>query len=117
MPDHDRIRELLLCEFDYPGMPTGTLPFINTIAERYDAWLLRRYGWPFHMPSKHWSFEPTALSRATCQRSCPRWLLWSPSGFGVEPPWNLRCWPSDISWLFSAGSGLADRGSAEAIAC
>ena len=36
-------------------------------------------------------------------------VLWPLSGFGVERPWNLSCWPSDISWLFSAGSGPVDR--------
>jgi len=39
--------KLLLCEFDYTGKPTPTLPFINTIAERYDTWLLKRYGLPW----------------------------------------------------------------------
>jgi hypothetical protein len=34
--------KLPLCEFDYTGKPTPTLPFINTIAERYDTWLLKR---------------------------------------------------------------------------
>jgi L-alanine-DL-glutamate epimerase-like enolase superfamily enzyme len=62
------------------------------------------------MRGEHWSFEPTALSLPACFRFCPRWLRWSPSGFGVEPPWNLSCWRSDISWPFSAGSGLVDQG-------
>jgi sulfide:quinone oxidoreductase len=39
--------KLLLCEFDYTGKPTPTIPFINTIAERYDTWLLKRYGLPW----------------------------------------------------------------------
>jgi len=39
--------KLLLCEFDYSGKPTPTLPFINTIGERYDTWLLKRYGLPW----------------------------------------------------------------------
>lgn len=38
---------LLLCEFDYTGKPTPTIPFINTIGERYDTWLLKRYGLPW----------------------------------------------------------------------
>src|ERR1017187_9888699 len=45
----------------------------------------------FHMRIKHRSFASTVLSWPPCLRSCPRWLLWSPSGFGVEPPWNLSC--------------------------
>ncbi len=39
--------KLLLCEFDYTGKPTPTIPFINTTAERYDTWLLKRYGLPW----------------------------------------------------------------------
>jgi sulfide:quinone oxidoreductase len=39
--------KLLLCEFDYSGKPTPTLPFVDTIAERYDTWLLKRYGLPW----------------------------------------------------------------------
>jgi hypothetical protein len=38
---------LLLCEFDYTGKPTPTIPFIDTVAERYDTWLLKRYGLPW----------------------------------------------------------------------
>jgi len=38
---------LLLCEFDYSGTPTPTIPWINTIGERYDTWLLKRYGLPW----------------------------------------------------------------------
>ena len=71
----------------------------------------------FRMLCKHWSFAPTALSWPACLRSCPQWFLWSPSGFGVEPPWNLRCWPSGIRWPFSTGSGPVDRGLVELTAC
>ena len=39
--------KLLLCEFDYSGRPTPTIPFIDTVAERYDTWLLKRYGLPW----------------------------------------------------------------------
>jgi sulfide:quinone oxidoreductase len=39
--------KLLLCEFDYSGKPTPTLPLVDTIAERYDTWLLKRYGLPW----------------------------------------------------------------------
>jgi sulfide:quinone oxidoreductase len=39
--------KLLLCEFDYGGKPTPTIPFVNTIGERYDTWLLKRYGLPW----------------------------------------------------------------------
>ncbi|MGH4010000.1 MAG: FAD/NAD(P)-binding oxidoreductase [Pseudonocardiaceae bacterium] len=38
---------VLLAEFDYSLRPHKTLPFINTQQERYDMWLLKRYGLPF----------------------------------------------------------------------
>ncbi len=38
---------MLLCEFDYSGKPTPTIPFIDTMKERYDMWLLKRYGLPW----------------------------------------------------------------------
>ena len=86
----------------------------------YWRWKSRRRGCrcsQCHMRGRHCSFEPTALSLPACFRFCPRWLLWSPSGFGFEPRWNLSSWRSDIRWRFSAGSGPVDRGFAEAIAC
>jgi sulfide:quinone oxidoreductase len=39
--------KLLLCEFDYTGKPTPTVPVIDTMGERYDTWLLKRYGLPW----------------------------------------------------------------------
>lgn len=39
--------KMLLCEFDYTRTPTPTLPFINTLQERYDMWLLKKYGLPW----------------------------------------------------------------------
>jgi sulfide:quinone oxidoreductase len=38
---------MVLAEFDYSGRPTPSIPFINTQKERYDMWLLKRYGLPF----------------------------------------------------------------------
>lgn len=38
---------MLLCEFDYSGQPTPRIPYINTFKERYDMWLLKRYGLPW----------------------------------------------------------------------
>ncbi len=38
---------LLLCEFDYSLKPSPTIPLIDTMAERYDTWLLKRYGLPW----------------------------------------------------------------------
>jgi sulfide:quinone oxidoreductase len=39
--------KMLLCEFDYTKNPTPTIPFINTFQERYDMWLLKKYGLPW----------------------------------------------------------------------
>jgi hypothetical protein len=33
--------KLLLCEFDYRGKPMPTLPWVDTLAERCDTWLLK----------------------------------------------------------------------------
>ena len=38
---------MLLAEFDYTMKPHPTFPVINTQKERYDMWLLKRYGLPF----------------------------------------------------------------------
>jgi sulfide:quinone oxidoreductase len=38
---------MLLCEFDYSMQPRPTIPLIDTTHERYDMWLLKRYGLPF----------------------------------------------------------------------
>jgi sulfide:quinone oxidoreductase len=39
--------KMLLAEFDYTLKPHPTFPVINTQKERYDMWLLKRYGLPF----------------------------------------------------------------------
>ncbi len=38
---------MLLCELDYTLRPTPTIPFIDTFKERYDMWLLKKYGLPW----------------------------------------------------------------------
>jgi sulfide:quinone oxidoreductase len=38
---------MLLCELDYSGKPSPRIPWINTFQERYDMWLLKRYGLPW----------------------------------------------------------------------
>jgi sulfide:quinone oxidoreductase len=38
---------MLLAEFDYTMKPHPTIPLIDTQKERYDMWLLKRYGLPF----------------------------------------------------------------------
>jgi sulfide:quinone oxidoreductase len=40
-------RKLLLAEFDYTGKPTPSFPVIDTMKERYDMWLMKRYGLPW----------------------------------------------------------------------
>jgi sulfide:quinone oxidoreductase len=38
--------KLLLAEFDYDGRPAPSIPLVNTLKERHDMWLLKRYGLP-----------------------------------------------------------------------
>lgn len=38
---------MLLAEFDYTMRPHPTIPMIDTSQERYDMWLLKKYGLPF----------------------------------------------------------------------
>ncbi|HSP79839.1 MAG TPA: FAD/NAD(P)-binding oxidoreductase [Myxococcaceae bacterium] len=38
--------KLLLAEFDYDGKPAPSIPLINTLKERGDMWLLKKYGLP-----------------------------------------------------------------------
>jgi len=38
---------VLMAEFDYTLRPHPTVPFVDTTKERYDMWLLKRYGLPF----------------------------------------------------------------------
>lgn len=38
---------MLLCEADYSGKPSPRLPWIDTFRERYDMWLLKKYGLPW----------------------------------------------------------------------
>ena len=38
---------MLLCELDYTHTPAPAIPFINTFKERYDMWLLKKYGLPW----------------------------------------------------------------------
>ncbi len=40
-------RSVLLAEFDYTKKPTPLIPLIDTMKERYDMWLLKKYGLPW----------------------------------------------------------------------
>jgi sulfide:quinone oxidoreductase len=44
--------KLLLAEFDYEGKPTPSFPLINTLRERRDMWLMKKYG----LPRLYWGF-------------------------------------------------------------
>ncbi len=44
--------KMLLCEADYTGKPAPSFPFLDTFHERYDMWLLKRYG----LPWAYWNF-------------------------------------------------------------
>ncbi|MHB1712401.1 MAG: NAD(P)/FAD-dependent oxidoreductase [Acidimicrobiales bacterium] len=43
--------KMLLAEFDYSLAPHPTIPLIDTVRERYDMWLLKRYG----LPAFYWN--------------------------------------------------------------
>lgn len=43
--------KLLLAEFDYDGKPAPSFPFIDTLRERHDMWLMKKYG----LPRLYWS--------------------------------------------------------------
>lgn len=43
--------KMLLAEFDYSLAPRPTIPFIDTQRERYDMWLLKRFG----LPAYYWN--------------------------------------------------------------
>lgn len=38
---------MLLCEVDYTGKPSPRIPGVDTFRERYDMWLLKKYGLPW----------------------------------------------------------------------
>jgi sulfide:quinone oxidoreductase len=40
-------RSVLLAEFDYTKKPTPSFPLINTMKERYDMWLFKKYALPW----------------------------------------------------------------------
>jgi len=42
---------MLLAEFDYNGKPTPSIPFLDLQKERYDMYLLKRYG----LPAMYWN--------------------------------------------------------------
>ncbi len=49
---------MLLAEFDYSLAPHPTLPLIDTRRERYDMWLLKRYG----LPAFYWNLMLRGLA-------------------------------------------------------
>lgn len=49
---------MLLAEFDYTCRPRPTIPLIDTQKERYDMWLLKRYG----LPALYWNLMLRGLA-------------------------------------------------------
>jgi sulfide:quinone oxidoreductase len=49
---------MLLAEFDYTMKPHPTFPLINTQKERYDMWLVKRYG----LPALYWNLMLKGLA-------------------------------------------------------
>jgi sulfide:quinone oxidoreductase len=45
------LNKMVLAEFDYSLSPRPSVPFIDTKRERYDMWLLKRYG----LPAFYWN--------------------------------------------------------------
>ena len=50
--------KLLLAEFDYDGKPAPSFPLIDTIQERRDMWLMKKYG----LPRLYWSLMMRGLA-------------------------------------------------------
>ncbi|MFP2908218.1 FAD-dependent oxidoreductase [Pyxidicoccus sp. 3LFB2] len=50
--------KLLLAEFDYDGKPTPSFPLIDTLQERRDMWLMKKYG----LPRMYWSLMMRGLA-------------------------------------------------------
>jgi sulfide:quinone oxidoreductase len=50
--------KLLLAEFDYDGKPTPSFPLIDTMQERRDMWLMKKYG----LPRMYWSLMMRGLA-------------------------------------------------------
>lgn len=50
--------KLLLAEFDYDGKPTPSFPLIDTMQERRDMWLLKKYG----LPRMYWTLMMRGLA-------------------------------------------------------
>ncbi len=50
--------KLLLAEFDYDGKPTPSFPLIDTMQERRDMWLMKKYG----LPRLYWSLMMRGLA-------------------------------------------------------
>jgi sulfide:quinone oxidoreductase len=64
---------MLLCELDYSGKPSPRIPVINTFRERYDMWLLKKYG----LPWLYWNVllrgrKPPFLGRGTDFEPAPQ---------------------------------------------
>ncbi|MFM8310631.1 MAG: FAD/NAD(P)-binding oxidoreductase, partial [Ilumatobacteraceae bacterium] len=54
---------MLLCEFDYTGKPHPTVPLIDTRKERFDMYLLKRYG----LPLLYWQLMMRGYAMSTPQ--------------------------------------------------
>jgi len=50
VPAHHGRNKTVLAEFDYTMKPRPTFPVINLQKERYDMWLVKRYG----LPALYW---------------------------------------------------------------
>lgn len=51
-------KTMILAEFDYSSRPTPSFPLIDSTKERYDMWLLKRYG----LPALYWNLMLRGLA-------------------------------------------------------
>jgi sulfide:quinone oxidoreductase len=83
--------KVLLAEFDYSLTPHPTIPLIDTERERYDMWLLKRYGLPFF----YWpSSTGTSCSEVVAEgasRGSPARGRSGDSRMAGAPPHSPRC--------------------------
>lgn len=68
---------MLLAEFRYDLKPAPTIPFLDTIKERRDTWLLKRYGlpafyWHAMLPGLANPWSSPCISLSTTSTACLR---------------------------------------------
>jgi sulfide:quinone oxidoreductase len=73
--------KVVMAEFDYTGRPHKTVPLVDTIRERRDMWMLKRYGLPL------WYWHIMLKGRDKLPAS-PRPRLVQSEALGPDPGWS-----------------------------